>query len=51
MQQTKDTQSHNHNYTTPARNLLDLSAFHAWHEMPAEGETTWYLVGGISPLL
>lgn len=26
---------------------LDLSAFHAWHEMPAEGDTTWYFVGGI----
>lgn len=29
------------------RDSLDLSAFHAWHEMPAEGETTWYLIGGI----
>ena len=26
--------------TTTIYNLLDLSAFHAWQEMPADGETT-----------
>lgn len=30
---------------------LELSAFHAWQEMPAEGDTTWNFVGAIVRLL
>ena len=42
------TQEQPQHHTTLVHDSLDLSAFHAWQEMPAEGETTWYLVGGIS---